>query len=147
MDEGCCPVKESRLRRFLGQGGPVLAYAALIFILSSLSSFPETVSLDSGYDKLAHFAEYFFFGALLRRWFTSTDRYRVRWRALGMAIFIGTIYALSDEWHQSFVPGRDASLGDVLFDALGAATGAAAYPRIRREIISARARFAKGGLP
>ena len=33
------------------------------------------------------------------------------------------LYAASDEWHQSFVPGRHPQLTDVLIDACGAATG------------------------
>jgi VanZ family protein len=146
MDEVLFPVKESRFRRLLCYGGPVLAYAGLIFFLSSLSAFPKAIRLDTGFDKMAHFMEYFFFGALLDRWLAGTGRCRTRWLVLGMSIFIGTIYALGDEWHQSFVPGRDASLWDVLFDFLGVGAGAAAYPGIRRGISSLKARFAKGGL-
>ena len=36
-----------------------------------------------------------------------------------LAVFISVLYAASDELHQSFVPGRTASTGDVLVDALG----------------------------
>ena len=36
-------------------------------------------------------------------------------------------YGVSDEWHQSFVPLRDASIRDWLTDLLGGATGAAGY--------------------
>ena len=38
--------------------------------------------------------------------------------------FIGTVlYAFSDEWHQSFVPGRSNELKDVLIDSSGALCG------------------------
>jgi len=47
------------------------------------------------------------------------------WRAAG-AVAITTAYGCSDEWHQSFVPGRDADLRDVWADAVGAVAGAAA---------------------
>ncbi len=147
MDDGVCPTGESRLRRFLGYGGPVLAYAALIFYLSSLSRFPEAVSFDFGFDKVAHFAEYFLFGALLDRWVSQAGRSRERWCVLGMSIFIGTLYALGDEWHQSFVPGRDASLWDVLFDVLGVGAGAAALPAIRGKLSSVRGRFSREDHP
>ena len=145
MDERHEPIKESCFRHSFFYGGPVLAYAALIFFLSSLSSFPDAVPSFFGFDKIAHFVEYYFLGCLLYRWFSSTDRYRKRRRALLMTILIGTCYALSDEWHQSFVPGREASPWDALFDAVGVGMGALTYPLILRGILSARERLVKGG--
>lgn len=40
-----------------------------------------------------------------------------------LALFMAIAYALSDEWHQSFVPGRSATLSDVMVDASGALIG------------------------
>jgi len=37
-----------------------------------------------------------------------------------LIVIFSTLYGMSDEWHQSFVPGRDASAWDVLADTLGA---------------------------
>jgi VanZ family protein len=146
MDERHEPIQESCFRQSFFYGGPVLAYAALIFFLSSLSGFPVEVPSFFGFDKIAHTVEYYFLGCLLYRWVTSTDRYRRRRYALLMTIVIGTCYALSDEWHQSFVPGRDASLWDALFDAVGVGMGAATYPLILRGIVSWRGRSGEGGL-
>jgi VanZ family protein len=143
QDERHEPIKESGIRHAFFYGGPVLAYAALIFFLSSLSYFPETVPSFFGFDMIAHFFEYYFFGCLLCRWFSSTDRYRKRRYALLMTILIGTVYALSDEWHQSFVPGRNASLWDALFDAAGVVTGAATYPLILKSAFPGRERSVK----
>jgi VanZ family protein len=137
------PIREFSFHHSFFYVGPVLAYAVLIFSLSSLSSFPGDVSFEFNFDKVAHFAEYFIFGCLVYRWFSSLGRCRERWRALLMTILIGTGYALSDEWHQSFVPGRDASLWDALFDSLGVGMAAATYPLIRRRIFAARAGSAK----
>ena len=39
------------------------------------------------------------------------------------ACTIAVAYGVFDEWHQSFVPGRYASLADVVFDVAGAALG------------------------
>lgn len=38
----------------------------------------------------------------------------------GLAWILTVFYAISDEWHQSFMPGRVAAYQDVLFDSLGA---------------------------
>ncbi|MBN2438803.1 MAG: VanZ family protein [Deltaproteobacteria bacterium] len=92
---------------------------------------------------MAHFLEYFFFGCLLCRWLYATDRYRQKRYAFLMTMLIGAVYALSDEWHQSFVPGRDASLWDALFDAAGVVTGAATYPLILQSTLPGRERSRK----
>jgi VanZ family protein len=125
-------------RHFFFYGGPVIAYAMLIYFLSSLSTFPEEIPSFFGFDKITHFLEYYFFGCLLYRWFSSMKRYRKRRSTLLMTIVIGTIYALSDEWHQSFVPGRDASFWDALFDAAGIGTGAATYDLVRQGLFPPR---------
>ena len=36
-----------------------------------------------------------------------------------MVLILSVLYAFSDEFHQSFVPGRDATLKDVLYDTAG----------------------------
>ena len=36
---------------------------------------------------------------------------------------IGTVYAITDEWHQYFMPGRSAQISDILLDAFGVLTG------------------------
>jgi VanZ family protein len=41
-----------------------------------------------------------------------------------VAVFLAWLYALSDEFHQLYVPGRTADWTDILFDWLGAAVGA-----------------------
>ena len=64
------------------------------------------------------------------------------WRGLGLGLgkrpvawLLAIIYALTDEFHQSFVPGRHASLIDVaLFDNLGALISLLAYSHIRTRI-------------
>jgi VanZ family protein len=111
-------VRGSAVRYWL----PVLAWAALIFAFSSV---PDLGTGLGGWDlalrKLAHAAEYAILGALLVR---ATAR-------PGLAFALGTLYAVSDEIHQSFVPGRMGSPLDVAIDALGVAIGVALWELAR----------------
>ena len=103
---------------------PALAWGALIYALSSR---PTTfVPLASGTDKLAHFAAYAVLGYLLVRAHAAA-----RW-PLWAAAAVGLAYALSDELHQSFVPGRSAEVADWVADALGVAAALAFHSWHRR---------------
>lgn len=101
---------------------PVLVWAGLIFALSSV---PDLGTGLGGWDlvlrKIAHTAEYAILGALLVR---ATGR-------AGLAFALGTLYAISDEIHQSFVPGRLGSSFDVAIDAVGVAIGVALWQLAR----------------
>jgi VanZ family protein len=92
-------------------------YMALIFFLSSLPG--GTVGIPAPWDKVAHALEYGGLGFLLGR-------------GLGRplpALWLAVLYGLSDELHQSFVPGREVSAGDLLADAVGALLGVRASRR------------------
>jgi VanZ family protein len=45
-----------------------------------------------------------------------------------MTIIIGIFYALTDEWHQSFVPGRNSSIFDLIVDAIGVFSASVLFP-------------------
>ena len=95
----------------------VLLYMAGIFWLSSMEGpgIPLNVS-----DKLAHVAAYALLGALVLRAANGGLGRPISARAALLSFLLSAAYGVSDEWHQSFVPGRVASTGDVLADALGA---------------------------
>lgn len=122
------------LGRGLCYGMPVLLYAGLIFILSSLSEFHGELPFFSGYDGLLHLGEYYLLGWLLMRWLLSKRSTFWSTHARPISILIGILYGLADEWHQSFVPGREATLRDVFFDSLGVVAAALTYRTIRRKI-------------
>lgn len=67
--------------------------------------------------KLAHFTEYFIFYYLLYK--ALEDNRRSNWTTLMSALIITFLYASSDEFHQSFIPGRGPSFRDVLIDTSG----------------------------
>lgn len=127
-------MKRSRSYHEFKYGAPVLAYAGLIFLLSSVTKFPDVVPSFFGFDKLAHFSEYYLFGCLICRWLLAERSRFANHHAVLLTILIGTFYGIGDEWHQSFVPGRDASLWDGLIDALAVVTAASTYPWIMRRI-------------
>ncbi len=128
-------MKRSHSYHELIYGAPVLAYAGLIFLLSSVSRFPDVFPSFFGFDKLVHFGEYYLFGCLICRWLYAERSRFTNHHAVILTILIGTLYGISDEWHQSFVPGRDASIWDALVDALAVVTAAATYARIMRRIL------------
>lgn len=49
----------------------------------------------------------------------TLPRQAISWRLPGFAFTVAAAYAVADEWHQSFVPGRDASSGDFILDLVG----------------------------
>lgn len=118
-------------KRFVRYHLPAIVFATVIFVLSSLSTTPEILSEVIGADKLLHTLEYFIFGYLIMRIFATSTGRSIRNRAVLLTLMAGTAYAASDEFHQLFVPGRTASLYDVLFDALGVLLAAALYIPIR----------------
>jgi VanZ family protein len=100
--------------------------------------------------KGAHVAEYAIFSILLYRALRRSRREEVEitrdgWcRACAFgAVLIATLYAASDEWHQSLVPSRDGTVHDVIIDSAGAALGLLLWHRwlgLRREDRSERVR-------
>lgn len=70
--------------------------------------------------KAAHFSIYALFGFCL----TGVFHYQRRVPAVPAAIAVAALYAMTDEFHQSLVPGRGPLVTDVLLDASGAALGA-----------------------
>lgn len=80
--------------------------------------------LDFWVRKTAHCLEYFALGSLL---FLASGFLFRKTRTRGAAAFLaGTGYAVLDEIHQYFVPGRSCELRDMLIDAVGVAAGIAA---------------------
>jgi len=69
--------------------------------------------------KLAHVTEYLILGMLLFRAFKRGSADRRVWRYAFYSLVITALYAVSDEFHQSFIVVRTASLIDVCFDLFG----------------------------
>jgi VanZ family protein len=95
-----------------------LAIASLILFASSRS----TVAAPSitNFDKLVHFLA---FGLLA----TLMCRLGHGWRSAGWSLLIASAFGGSDEWHQSFVPGRFSDVFDWVADTLGAGVAVGLY--------------------
>lgn len=72
--------------------------------------------------KCGHFTEYAILGLLAANAFITSSRARLRRSWFIAALLLVCLYALSDEYHQSFVPTRTASIYDSLIDMLGGLT-------------------------
>lgn len=71
--------------------------------------------------KLAHFFAYLILGVLVLNALTKSGYTRTSIGAMALAICV--LYAVSDEVHQLFVPGRSGQVKDVLIDSVGAMVG------------------------
>lgn len=130
---------DKHLKQTLLRWGPVAANMFLIFFFSSqsgeesgeLSGFVAAViekipMVGAGLQvinirKLAHFSIYLLLGLLTERAvMLHSGRQSI---CFGAALLICFLYACSDEFHQSFVPGRGPSFRDVMIDTAGALVG------------------------
>ena len=114
----------------LGIFGAALAWLGLIFQLSSLSQEEASAPLEVravawlgvARSYLAHLVLYGVLATmvLMNLWaWTHAGMYRLRWALLAAAL--ASLYGVTDEYHQSLVPGRVASSIDMWVNATGAA--------------------------
>jgi VanZ family protein len=104
---------------------------AIIFTLSAQSN-PLPAVTAHVWDKLLHLAEYSGLAFLLARALVGDG---VSWRvALLGATLLASAYGATDEYHQSFVPGRDSNVRDWSADSLGAIVGVGVYAAARRRL-------------
>lgn len=100
---------------------PTFVWAVVIFAFSSF----ETVQTSKFYwqdfilKKTAHVIEYGVFFVLLYRMLRNTTQFSKQQAAV-LSFLVSSVYGISDEFHQSFVPGREARIRDVAIDAGGA---------------------------
>lgn len=104
-----------------------LAYAGVIFFLSSRQWSGAPLFLHS--DKLIHLVIYTGLGALCA-WSLSGTSLRGRAQLLPLAAAMAFLYGVTDEAHQMTVPGREASVADLVFDAIGGFLGAWVFVRL-----------------
>jgi VanZ family protein len=77
--------------------------------------------------KLAHFSEYALLAILAARAFSTSPGQRLRQRWFIVSLGLIVLYALLDEYHQSYVPSRTASIYDSFIDMTGGLAALAAF--------------------
>ena len=97
--------------------GPLVIYMLSIYAMSAR---PVPEVLSSAPDKVMHLGAYFLMAILSVRAFAKGLLEPAGPGVLASGVALAVVYGASDEWHQSFVPGRDASLWDLGADAAGA---------------------------
>ncbi len=107
---------------------PLVAWMGLIFALSAQPDLPHPKAgwadllVSSGGHALL-------FGLLAVLWLRALGPRPYAWL---LALVLTTLYALSDELHQAFVPGRHPDPWDLLCDGLGAAAGLWTWNRVQK---------------
>lgn len=109
---------------------PAIVWMVVIFWFSSQPDLPRPASdlLNLIVRKTAHFTV---FGVLALLYLRALGDWRNRWLALLLTI----LYAISDEYHQSWTPLRHPAWTDVVIDSAGAVTALWLWSRLRRSAI------------
>lgn len=121
MMEPCAPTRGQAIQIAAWNWLPLFAWMVIIFYLSSRPSLPGPPDprMELLLKKGGHFCVY---GVLAYLWWRVLSRGRRRaWLPLVGAAVVTILYAASDEYHQSLVPGREPRVVDVAIDASGAA--------------------------
>jgi VanZ family protein len=106
-------VKEKDIK-VIKLAAPIM-WASIIFYLSSIPSLSSGLGVwDLYLRKAAHVTEYFILTLLI---FFNLDVIDRKKRIIGLSIAV--LYAVSDEYHQSFVPGRNMAFSDMAWDWIG----------------------------
>lgn len=118
-----------KVNKFIWFYLPVLLWMGVIFYLSSVPSLAVSKGLsDFILRKGAHGAEFTFLLILIYRALIHTVGFRFKGQSLrylfSLALILTFLYAVSDEWHQTFVPTRNGNLEDLAIDTLGILFGA-----------------------
>jgi len=106
-----------------------VATMGAIFALSSRSSQPKLPGLAPDLVAIAgHVFAYAVLAILI--WWGLPSRLLTKRQRVAAAFLCAVAFAVSDEWHQSFILGREPTFVDLALDVIGAACGLAILARI-----------------
>lgn len=105
------------MKKFLKFWLPVIVWAGIIFALSSIPDLKSGLKEDFILRKIAHVLEYTILTFFFLRAF-SQEKLNLG-RIIIFSIIFSVFYALTDEYHQTFVQGREGKFRDVGIDIIG----------------------------
>jgi len=117
---------QTHLKRFVLYWLPLILYCLFIYIQSAHPS-PEQIPSIPFIDKVLHCAAYGIMGILFYRAYQTLRIKDNIHMLILISVVSASLYGISDEIHQSFVPFREASIGDVIADIIGAFSGVYLY--------------------
>lgn len=112
-------MRQNRINLFLFYWLPFIVWALVIFSFSSVTT-PKVSQIhweDFIVKKTAHVVEYAIFTTLLYRALAKSGVAK-KW-SLILAIFGAFLYGATDEFHQTYTPGREPRLRDTFIDTFG----------------------------
>ena len=115
-----------KLKCFVFYWLPLILYCLFIYIQSANPS-PEQIPSFPFVDKVLHFVAYGIMGILFYRAYQTLRIKNNIQMLMLLSVVSASLYGISDEIHQSFVPFREAEVADVIADMLGAASGVLLY--------------------
>jgi len=119
---------------------PLITYCILIFLQSSFPSIESIPKLQYT-DKLLHFFAYAVLGALFLRAYTTLRIRNSLKLLIILSVLSSSLYGISDEIHQHFVPSRSFEYYDILADVLGSLFGVFIYRYISARFTDNRFKF------
>ena len=130
------------MKHFFKYKFPAIAWAFLIFTLSSIpgARLPKWTFLH--FDKVIHAGFYFILGLFVYRFLEPKEHSTsFNWKRAFASVAIVVVYGVFDEFHQSFVPGRMADVYDATADTIGgilSATMMFVYSKIKLSRLNGR---------
>jgi VanZ family protein len=107
---------------FRRDGSVLIAYCTLIFLLSHQSTLPMPLAFPHQ-DKLSHLLAYAVMAVLV--WRTFSHHLSAYQTLAFVTVAFCSFYGVTDEYHQSFIEGRNSDIADWFADTLGAVIAAA----------------------
>jgi len=105
------------MNKFIKYWLPIILWIGVIFTLSSIPDLKTDLKQDFIFRKIAHILEFAILTFLLFRALNQKKTNPVK--AVIFSFVFSLLYALSDEYHQTFVEGREGALKDVGVDSIG----------------------------
>lgn len=90
-----------------------------IFLLSHQPGGSYDLFSFFGADKVAHMIAYGVLAATVIAAFSPGYRQAEKEIVVGVALLVSLLYGISDEFHQSYIPGRFSSIADIVADVVG----------------------------